>query len=841
MPVTDEILNQLIYGNPNDISDELQRKMEKSLKNASKTFDNIRLNTESKSIYSRKNKPAPDVNDGSISKYFTDIKSLINDDNKVTQEFGGMLNILYEKNKKYFSLIKDYETMPILVPQINRVIMFLVNECISPDVQNSNNFVLKVTECQDAKEIQAEINKIRTEYRLDTLLREVWNNRLILGREYYITHDYNESFDNFQKILEKQTLNENIAHMDPTDYIDTIKDTLTIKINDLDFHINENVINSKQDLKFDDLNIIIEKSSLVSDLDSVKEQYLAESISNKYSASNIMNNIINCDGIINEDFSMTSDTPIDRERLDSIVKKLKSKKLRRGSIERLDPARTFKLEVGGKVILYLYITNIDETNTDRNLINFAQSLKDRLLKSKMANINSDAIDAKELITKTLATRIINSFDPSINVSRMEDIDLLHDFIINNEIYKGNKKITVYYPDEIYDMSRPNESILTNAVFFTKLYIMLMLNNVQTKILRGRGRQIHTVNLGISTNARRYLEYAMQALTSPESNLGTLNGSFEQLLNPLYSSPDIVIPAEDGGQQFIQTDYIEGQNVDMDDEFLKWIVSSIITTFGLDAAVLDATNGNLQFASTLSMESAQISNLIRCDQLDLLPEWERMILKILEIAGSDNLRNAIVNNVIYVDFYTPKSNIVKTTTDELNNSKNYADTLADSIPELNTDSEDVQDIRTQFVNIVVRDKTNVDWQFVDDALDRAKSQAKMIKAKKDAHELSQSAVDNMEEKDYDDITEEDLLDDEESGISGGEGGMPPMEDIVGGDNSENTAQQGKTSNNPFDQADADNEANTGNDSEEDIPSNMDNHGPDADNDFGTPDFGKFPEI
>ena len=101
MPVTDEILNQLIYGNPNDISDELQRKMEKSLKNASKTFDNIRLNTESKSIYSRKNKPAPDVNDGSIGKYFTDIKSLINDDNKVTQEFGGMLNILYEKNKKY--------------------------------------------------------------------------------------------------------------------------------------------------------------------------------------------------------------------------------------------------------------------------------------------------------------------------------------------------------------------------------------------------------------------------------------------------------------------------------------------------------------------------------------------------------------------------------------------------------------------------------------------------------------------------------------------------------------------------------------------------------------------
>ena len=840
MPVTDEILNQLIYGNPNDISDELQRKMEKSLKNASKTFDNIRLNTESKSIYSRKNKPAPDVNDGSISKYFTDIKSLINDDNKVTQEFGGMLNILYEKNKKYFSLIKDYETMPILVPQINRVIMFLVNECISPDVQNSNNFVLKVTECQDAKEIQAEINKIRTEYRLDTLLREVWNNRLILGREYYITHDYNESFDNFQKILEKQTLNENIVHMNPTDYIDTIKDTLTIKINDLDFHINENVINSKQDLKFGDLNIIIEKSSLVSDLDSVKEQYLAESISNKYSASNIMNNIINCDGIINEDFSMTSDTPIDRERLDSIVKKLKSKKLRRGSIERLDPARTFKLEVGGKVILYLYITNIDEINTDRNLINFAQSLKDRLLKSKMANINSDAIDAKELITKTLATRIINSFDPSINVSRMEDIDLLHDFIINNEIYKGNKKITVYYPDEIYDMSRPNESILTNAVFFTKLYIMLMLNNVQTKILRGRGRQIHTVNLGISTNARRYLEYAMQALTSPESNLGTLNGSFEQLLNPLYSSPDIIIPAEDGGQQFIQTDYIEGQNVDMDDEFLKWIVSSIITTFGLDAAVLDATNGNLQFASTLSMESAQISNLIRCDQLDLLPEWRRMILKILEIAGSDNLRNAIVNNVIYVDFYTPKSNIVKTTTDELNNSKNYADTLADSIPELNTDSEDVQDIRTQFVNIVVRDKTNVDWQFVDDALDRAKGQAKMIKAKKDAHELAQSAVDNMEEKDYDDITEEDLLDDEESDISGGEGGMPPMEDIVGGDNSENNTQQGETRNNPFDQADTDNETNT-RDGAEEVPKNMDNQGPDLDNDFGTPDFGEFPEV
>ena len=44
-------------------------------------------------------------------------------------------------------------------------------------------------------------------------------------------------------------------------------------------------------------------------------------------------------------------------------------------------------------------------------------------------------------------------------------------------------------------------------------------------------------------------------------------------------------------QYIRTDYIPGQDVDMNDEFLRTLLNSIVTSFGLDSAVIDATNGN----------------------------------------------------------------------------------------------------------------------------------------------------------------------------------------------------------------------------------------------------------
>ena len=784
MPVTDELISQILYGTTIDLSDEVQDKVEAKMRSATKRFEAVRANRTSNSILNRRNgegEVKPDTD------YYTNIQNMVNSDNKVLSEFGTILETLYEKNKKYFSLIKDYETMPIMIPQINRVLMFLVNECISPDVQNEHNFVLQIRSGDDHDELQAELDDIRDEMQLDNLLKDIYDNRYKLGREYYRVIDYSKSFKRMQKIIENKRLNEatNVRPISEVQYLDSVASSLTESINEFTVSYVEDRVKrgevihevksfSTKDAGIDDLNIIIERSSLAEEIAETRDEILQESYSYTHNLDSIVDSITGV-STLNEDYGFSNnDKPIDKDKLTDIITAIQRKKLRRCSIERLDPARVFRLKLGGKIIGYFYLNDIDDAGNSRNLINFAQSLKDRLLKSKSMNIDSANVEAEEAICKTLATKIINTFDPNINISRVEDIDLLHDFIINSELYRGNKKLTFYYAEEIYDLSRAGDSVLTNAVFYTKLYTMLMLNNLQTKVLRGKGRQIHTVNLGASMNVRRYLEYAMQSLTSPETNLGTLNGTFEQLLNPLYSSPDIVIPTDGESQPFIQTDYIEGQNVDMDNDFLRYLLNSIVTTFGLDSAVLDATNGNLNFASTLAMESTQISNMIRNEQTELLPAFKSMVLKICDIMGSDKLRQAIDNDEIEVEFFSPKSLILKTSTDELNNAKTYADTIADNVPELNTDGANVEKLRTRFVYNLIRDRANIDWAFVDKTLQEAKFESQKDVLDSQSASMSQAAIDNMEEKDYDDITQEDLQDEDEMG-----GGMPPFEDITGG--------------------------------------------------------------
>ena len=783
MPVTDELISQILYGTTIDLSDEVQDKVEAKMRSATKRFEAVRANRTSNSILNRRSgegEVKPDTD------YYTNIQNMVNSDNKVLSEFGTILETLYEKNKKYFSLIKDYETMPIMIPQINRVLMFLVNECISPDVQNEHNFVLQIRNGDDRDELQAELDDIRDEMQLDNLLKDIYDNRYKLGREYYRVIDYSKSFKRMQKIIENKRLNEatNVRPISEVQYLDDVASSLTESINEFSVSYVKDIVKrgevihevktfSTKDAGIDDLNIIIERSSLAEEIAETRDEILQESYSYTHNLDNIVDSITGAT-TLNEDYGFSnSDKPIDKDKLADIITAIQRKKLRRCAIERLDPARVFRLKLGGKIIGYFYLNDIDEAGNSRNLINFAQSLKDRLLKSKSMNIDSANVEAEEAICKTLATKIINTFDPNINISRVEDIDLLHDFIINSELYRGNKKLTFYYAEEIYDLSRAGDSVLTNAVFYTKLYTMLMLNNLQTKVLRGKGRQIHTVNMGASMNVRRYLEYAMQSLTSPETNLGTLNGTFEQLLNPLYSSPDIVIPTDGESQPFIQTDYIEGQNVDMDNDFLRYLLNSIVTTFGLDSAVLDATNGNLNFASTLAMESTQISNMIRNEQTELLPAFKAMVLKICDIMGSDKLRQAIDNDEIEVEFFSPKSLILKTSTDELNNAKTYADTIADNVPELNTDGANVEKLRTRFVYNLIRDRANIDWAFVDKTLQEAKFESQKDVLDSQSASMSQAAIDNMEEKDYDDITQEDLQDEDDMG------GMPPFEDITGG--------------------------------------------------------------
>lgn len=779
--MNDNTINTIVNGFSDNYTAQTKEQLEQSIREVSKSLDTAKQNRTTTQLLGQnpnQNKTSTYNSQATDSQLFTSISEMINGSDKDPAGFGTMLESLYQKNKKYYSIIKDYEIMPILIPQINRVLMFLVNECISPDIQNESTFTIKFLPDNDPDNVQGDIEDIKKEMKLDPMLREVYMNRYKLGHEYYLVVDYNRTFDHMLEMINQKGLNESTAQMSDIAFLESQYQSLRETINDFSATVRcqtlvenvssrgnregESVTETEINLDFSKMNIVIERSPVADLVEDAHATLLSEAYS-RYKMSSIMGEMM-ATGTLNE-------AVVDTSKLASLVDNMRKKKLQRCMIERLDPAKVFRLKIGGKIIGYFVITDLSDNAI--NTVNFAQALKDQLLKARATNLNASSKVAEEVISKELAERIITTFDPNLGINRIEDIDLLHDYIRNNEVYKGNKKITFYYEDEIFDMSRADDSILTNAVFFTKLYATLLLNNIMTKVLRGRGRQIHTVHLGASPNVQRYIQNAMACLTMPENNLGTLHGSFEQIMNPFNSASDIIIPTEEDTARYIETDYIPGQDVNMDDDFLRMLLNSIISSFGLDSAVIDTTNGNLQFARTLTMESLQICTAIRNEQQDLHDNWENMCLEVLRIMGKDATQKAVTDGKIKVSFFEPKSLILQNTIDEINNAKSFAENIADLRPEFNAEDSELK--RSKFILSMVKDKTNMDWETIENLITEGGIDSIGDDLEAKIQEIVRQYIENTKQQEYGDsngdgITapddenlspeEESLLDDEE---------------------------------------------------------------------------------
>ena len=790
MNMNEKMMSTLVNGLDDSVTRAAKERITQSIASVSKSLNDAKVNNANTSLLGNGNRDKgkgtklPDIT--TDAQIYTNISDMINGSaNNDVAGFGTLMDSLVMKNKKYYSIIKDYEIMPILIPQINRVLMFLVNECLSPDIQNDSTFLIKYTGSTNVNAIQNDIDQIKKEMKLDNLLRNVYMNRYKLGHEYMLVIDYNQTFQHMLDMIERKNMNEATTKMSDMDFLENSYEELTSTINECSVNMNINyttknegvtstgtVLRNKQDdndgvvikessikLSFEDMNIVIERSPIAHLVQEAHGELLSEAYS-QFKLSNVMKQA--SVGSLNE-------AVLDTSKLTSIVNSMKSKKLRRCMIERIDPAKVFCLKIGGRVIGYFVVEDIS-ADAASNTINFAQALKDQLLKSRATNLQQTTKTAEEIVSKSLAEKIINTFDPNIGINRIEDIDLLHDYVLNNEIYKGNKRITFYYEDEIFDMSRADDSILTNAVFFTKLYATLLMNNIMTKVLRGRGRQIHTVHMGASPNIQRYIQNAMASLTMPENNLGTLHGSFEQILNPFNASSDIIIPTDESTEKYIETDYIPGQDVDMNDDFLRTLLNAIISSFGLDSAVIDATNGNLQFARTLSMESLQICNSIKNEQQDLHDAWEAMCLRVLSICGSDQTREAITQGLVEVTFFTPKSLVMQNTIDDLNNAKSYAENIADIIPDFNV--ENAESKRNKFIYSRIKSMVNLDWTAIDNDIKECAIDSVGDEIESKMQQIIQEYKDNIVEQRYGDengdgiVTEEDseLTDEEKEFLS-----------------------------------------------------------------------------
>lgn len=614
------------------------------------------------------------------------LKKKIESDNEIAADY----DALFKARRKQFSALADFEIMPMIIPEAARVISFLVEECLSPDIQNDKNFVLDLrNSTSDTKtDLNSELEKTRLEYNFDKLLRDIYQKRIKLGPVFYKVTTFEDTVD---KILKAKDLTMNET---ADDFISAFKAPATYSFDVLQesFGYKPNKVSMIKH-GIDDTNISFEvEYGETSDILTLVESCHME---NKLRRR--------CNSVLNES---SEDASI--KNLLNMVKQQSDVGTNRCYVESLDPSKVFPFRVSGRIIGYIYQKS---TGSEMSSKNYMSYIKDVLKNSATKDLTET--DIKNKIIKKFGDELLKEVEIDKKYLKDVDVDLFHDYLINSVGFGEKNRYVFYSKDEIFDFSRTDGSLLSNAIYKAKLAASLEQNNIMTKILRGRSKFIHTVNTGIGDDVGIYVENAIDVLTRPEARLGDLTGPFETIINAHQAASDIVIPTPTDNQRYITTDIIEGMNVDMDSDILKKLTNGIIMAMNANPAILDLTSTQIDFARTISMISKETANFVKIEQNEVFVEFPRMIGKILSATDS-RLKEAFENHDIVIKAFKPSSIALATKNDEINAAKTYIDVILDAMPNIPEDAVYRKVIEYEMLKQLV----NVDFSEFDRIIENA---------------------------------------------------------------------------------------------------------------------------
>ena len=131
-----EIRNQILYGLPKDINDDIRDQLTNSIDDVSSYFDRLKNNKASDSIFGSKDKNKSKLtNQGSgvysDSFYYTNLANMINGDNRFVEECGSMLDAIASKNRSLSSIAIYISRNPTITNEVKLIQLALISPMIS--------------------------------------------------------------------------------------------------------------------------------------------------------------------------------------------------------------------------------------------------------------------------------------------------------------------------------------------------------------------------------------------------------------------------------------------------------------------------------------------------------------------------------------------------------------------------------------------------------------------------------------------------------------------------------------------------------------------------------------
>lgn len=578
------------------------------------------------------------------------------------------LDSLITSNEKIEVTMKDYDLTKRTLPQVYKILKDLITAIINPEILTDNNFVIDNLPDNASEELKHALKKLTDidEYNINRRIEEAVEDYLIISRAYYLVTPYNalphllknisgdpdaafmireSAIEGLGEILETgDGLLESATYEEIDELLTNVVDANTTTITGKELASDKEGANNLLEAAlegFQDLDATKSASDeAIAELDKILESFAdIELISGPLDLYK--------DELLSE-ASMQSDF-VNNASMTRIMKQLSveptSGKLKVGNgqmqidklekmnikgcfVEKLAPGRVVPiLSKSNRKIGYFYVKE-DLKHVERGSLSGADVGLFSSLNGKLVNKLDNQGNIPKALSNEISRRLLARINPRFvkeNIKNIDEIfDFVNEFVITNN--RNKQKVHFIHPDDIVEFARPEGSIMKYAVIMSRLAILLIVSNIIAKVTTGYDKTLYYMNMSLSSDIAQSVEDSINSIIDGRITMDSIT-SIENIFGAAGTSADVFIPQDSQGNKTIDSEIQSGQDIDMDQEFIKFLIDSILLSFGVEPAALDFTE-DVNFAKTLSMVDLRIAKNALQEQKIVNPSINKLIKKIL---------------------------------------------------------------------------------------------------------------------------------------------------------------------------------------------------------------------
>ena len=361
----------------------------------------------------------------------------------------------------------------------------------------------------------------------------------------------------------------------------------------------------------------------------------------------------------------------------------------------IEPLKVIEMKIMDSVIGYYYVQDDDLTTIASG------SYNNGLYFTKF----SDRVNNRSIIDN-LCEVIVKQFDRKFLKENSNFKKQIADCI--NYYNFSEKKLNFQFIPVEYmvpfkiDVNEVGEgqSMLKKSLFYAKLYLMLLLFKILSIVLYSNDQKVNYIRQsGIDKNISNRIEEIARIKQSRQINIMDMF-SYTTLINKVGSGNELNIPVGRSNERPIETEILQGQEIQLNSELLEMLKNAYILGTGVPQAILNYLN-EAEFAKVVEQNNTKMNGRVVGYQIDFNNPITRMYKKIMTY--STNIDESIIDNFKFV-FQAPKITSGNTKADAIQAFQTYSDFIKSIMydKEDNLNEKHMLEVR-EFIQLLAEDQ------------------------------------------------------------------------------------------------------------------------------------------